>query len=80
MNKRFGDSRVFAPFSYTYLWSAVVYKIISTVSSLHSTLYTIRSRGRRKDEDPPTAAELKDVFKQVHRSHDIFILWKQATA
>lgn len=84
----FGDSRVFAPFSYTYLWSTVVYKILffSTGSSLHSTLYTGggglgggpgKRRGSPPRRDPPPSDRLEDVFEQVHRPHDVLILWDE---
>lgn len=66
MNEGFGDSRVFAPFSYTYLWPTVVYKILFLRVRVCIARCT-REGVRGRDEGPPPPSDrLEDVFEQVH--------------
>lgn len=63
-------------FAFSYVWPTATNKVLSTGESLHSTLYTVKSPSWTKDDDPSSrsSAKLKNVFKEVHRSHDVFIL------
>lgn len=66
--------------AYSYMWPTVTNRFPLRAKSLHSTLYTVRVQvsdwTELKDEVllRILRRELKDVFKEVHRPHDVFIL------
>lgn len=66
--------------AYSYMWPTVTNRFPLRAKSLHSTLYTVRVQVSDWTELKDVVLlrilrrELKDVFKEVHRPHDVFIL------
>lgn len=68
--------------AYFYLQPTVMNNILSMIKSLHSTLYTVwvhvsywtKLKMMFSSKASAVSQKLKNIFKEVHWSHDVFIL------